>query len=384
MSLHIGIDALPLQIAGNQTGVYQYTLRLIEQLQQLDQQDRISLLFFSCRQAATRQLIESYAWQASIEKRLYRTPYRVLHGLGQWLPNGCCPLGKIDVYHGPAFRLLPRSYYKHSVATIHDINFVKHPELFPDPRGLRDYQRATQFAVNNADRLITVSAFTRDEVCDAYAIDPSRIRVIYPGIGSEYRADYASGEIEQALARYAIRRPYLLFVGLQEPKKNLPRLIEAFALARSSLPQAPQLVLAGAQGPDTPEILARIERFALQHDVLLTGHVAKADLPLLYAGAQAFVFPSLYEGFGIPVAEAMACGTPVISSNCASLPEVAGDAGVLIDPTDTEALADALIQVLSNDQYRQQLRERGLRQSQRFSWQTMAQQHLDLYRELSR
>lgn len=382
MSLNIGIDGLPLQIVGNQTGVYQYTRQLLDGLQTLDRQNQYQLFFFSCRDSATRQLVDSYQFQDNFHKRLYRAPYRLLRTLGRWAPANSRLLGKLDVYHGPAFRLLPRSYYRRSLATIHDINFLKHPELFPDSRGREEYLYETAHAVRHADLLVTVSEFTKAEVMQAYAVDAQRIRVVYPGINADFHAQHPPALIAQALQRYGIRAPYLLFVGLQEPKKNLVRLLEAFALARGSLSQPYQLVLVGASGPATPDIVKRAAELNLGDDLLLTGHVAKADLPLLYAGAETFIFPSLYEGFGIPVIEAMASGTPVIASNVASLPEVVGNAGLLIDPLNSVDLAEAIHAVLSNAELKQGLIQRGFIQASQFSWAEMARQYFQIYQDL--
>jgi len=382
MSLRIGIDGLPLQIPGNRTGVYQYTWRLLDNLQQIDRENAYELLFFSCRDRASRELVASYRFQANFRKCLYRAPYRLVHALGEYAPFLASLGGCFDVYHGPAFRLLPKAYYKKSVATVHDINFLKHPELFPDPRGLENYRRETAYAVQHADVLLTVSNFTRDEVMQAYRIGSDRIRVIYPGIGEEFHDRHDARVLQAMQDRLGIRGPYLLFVGLQEPKKNLLRLLRAFAQARSEFARPHQLVLAGAPGPDTDAIRKLIAELNLGDDVKLAGHVARGDLPLLYAAAAAFVFPSLYEGFGIPVLEAMASATPVITSNVASLPEVVGDAGYLVNPLVVDDLAHAMVRLLADSEGTERLVARGLARARYFSWLNMAEQTLQLYRDL--
>jgi glycosyltransferase involved in cell wall biosynthesis len=190
------------------------------------------------------------------------------------------------------------------------------------------------------------------------------------------------------IRRYGIRRPYCLFVGNLEPRKNLPRLIEAFGLLRRhglAPADLPQLVLAGTRGWLSSGIFRAAAGQGLEApDIVFTGYVPPADLPALYAGAACFVFPSLYEGFGLPVLEAMACGTPVVASTASSLPEVAGDAALLVDPHDVEGLAGALRRLWGDAELRADLRERGLQRATLYSWERTARLTLDVYERVAR
>ena len=175
---------------------------------------------------------------------------------------------------------------------------------------------------------------------------------------------------------------FVLHLGTLEPRKNLARLVEAFARARQQLPECDdlKLVLAGGKGWDYDDIFATVERLGLQEHVLFPGYVADADLPWFYRAATVFAYPSLLEGFGLPVLEAMACGTPVITSAVSSLPEVAGDAALLVDPMSVDALADALVRVLSDAALAGKMRRKGLLQAGRFSWQRTAAETVAVYR----
>jgi glycosyltransferase involved in cell wall biosynthesis len=236
------------------------------------------------------------------------------------------------------------------------------------------------------------SEATRRDLVRHYQIPEDKIAVVYPGRDETLAPVTDPTMLDAIRARYGLSGPYLLYVGTLQPRKNLVRLVQAFALLLESLAashqspisnlQSPasnlQLVLAGQKGWLYDEILSQIRKLDLTGRVILTGYVPDADLPALLSGALAFVFPSLYEGFGFPVLEAMACGTPVICSDASSLPEVAGDAALLVDPEDMEALAAALQRLVSDEALRRELVERGYRQVQRFSWRGCAEEALQV------
>jgi glycosyltransferase involved in cell wall biosynthesis len=259
-------------------------------------------------------------------------------------------------------------------------------------------------------RVVADSEATRQDVMRHYRIPPDKIVVVYPGWNESLTPVNDPARLSASRARYGLTNPYLLYVGTLHPRKNLVRLIQAFAILLQSLcsglpggqqcgstemsqpasmtdgssftPQPPesglQLVLAGKRGWLYGEILSEINKLGLAERVTLTGYIPNSDLAALLSGALAFVYPSLYEGFGFPVLEAMACGTPVVCSNRSSLIEVAGDAALLVDPFDTESLAITLRQVVTDGQLRRKLVERGFRQIRRFSWQRCAQEVLQI------
>jgi glycosyltransferase involved in cell wall biosynthesis len=379
--MKIGIDALYLQSADSPTGLYQYTSRLIDGLQKIDRENEYLLYFFNWRNRKREETIERYRVNPNFKKRICRVPYRALAPLSKVLPISTV-LGKVDLFHGPAFGLLPDGFFKKSVVSIHDLKVFYPSELFARSKGSELFRKQTLDAIKRADRVITMSEFTRAELIDRLHLSEERIRVTYLGVGAEFSPAQDGEKITLLKSKYGIKRPYILFVGLIEPKKNLSRLIEAFSEARRSLPQPYQLVIAGPPGPSMEEVLQKIRGLFLEGEVILTGAVPREELPLLYAGAAVFTFPSLQEGFGIPPLEAMASGTPVVASNVTSLPEVIGAAGILVDPLRTEEIAGAIYSVLTDLPLREALKEKGLARSRDFSWEKMARETLQIYREL--
>jgi glycosyltransferase involved in cell wall biosynthesis len=239
-----------------------------------------------------------------------------------------------------------------------------------------------------ATRIIADSEATCLDLIRHYHIQEHKITVVYPGCDRSLAPVTDRELLTSVRARYRLAHSYLLYVGTLHPRKNLVRLIEAFAFLTASLDAETkdgasplQLVLAGQKGWLYDDILAQVRKLGLTERVRLTGYLPPADLPALLSGARAFVFPSLYEGFGLPVLEAMACGTPVICSNVSSLPEVAGDAALLVDPLDVDALAAALEQVVVDPELRRALVERGFRQAARFSWRRCARETLQVLEE---
>jgi glycosyltransferase involved in cell wall biosynthesis len=230
-----------------------------------------------------------------------------------------------------------------------------------------------------------------------YRVPEERIVVVYPGRDETLSPVKDPQALREVRIRYGLHAPYFLYIGTLHPRKNLVRLIDAFAALRAASRDQGQpvdgradgvsgcqLVLAGRKGWLYEEIFARVRKLGLDESVVFTGYLPDADLPSLLSGAVAFVFPSLYEGFGLPVLEAMACGTPVICSNVSSLPEASGDAALQIDPLDSEALAQAMYQVAIDEGLRMVLTERGHRQVQRFSWQESASQVLQVLEDVGR
>jgi len=289
------------------------------------------------------------------------------------------------------------------VVTIHDLGYLYYPEAHRLVDRLY-LNLSTRYNARAATHLIADSSATKRDLIERYGIEPDKITVVYPGYdvlslskGNETTFQPVRDEeaIEAVKARYGIAGDYVLFVGTLQPRKNLIRLIEAFSPStrlrraqssrsgrRLSNPQSPisnlQLVIAGKKGWLYEEIFQQVEELELEGKVVFTGYVVAGDLPALLSGAGLFVFPSLYEGFGLPVLEAMACGTPVICSNASSLPEVAGDAALLVDPLDVEGLAAAMERVLGDEALRAELIERGFERARKFSWERCARETLDV------
>jgi len=280
-----------------------------------------------------------------------------------------------DMLFVPA-HVLPLIHPRRSVVTVHDLGYLSYPEAHT--AGDRRYlDWSTRWNARQATALLADSAATKADLVRAYGVDGCKIHIAYLG-RDELLAPVRDGRaLADVQARYGIAGRYLLYVGTLQPRKNLARVIEAFAcLAGDPAFSGLQLVLAGKKGWLYADLFAQVERMGLPGRVLFPGYIEDADLPALLSGALAFVFPSLYEGFGIPVLEAGACGVPVITSNTSSLPEIAGDAALLVDPHDVDAIAEAMRRLVTDDALRSELARRGLENVQRFSWEKCARETL--------
>jgi glycosyltransferase involved in cell wall biosynthesis len=280
-----------------------------------------------------------------------------------------------------------------TVVTIHDLGYLRFPEAHTPAHRL--YLRlSTLWSARAATRLIAVSAATRDDLIRLAGVQPAKIAVIHHGLSQRFQPVEDPAVIKAAQARYGIKPPYFFYVGTIQPRKNLARLIEAFADLGVggwgvggggggtpppnpySPTSNPQLVIAGKRGWLTGPIERRAAELGVAARVHFAGYVAGDDLPALLSGSLAFVFPSLYEGFGMPVLEAMACGAPVLTSTTSSLPEVAGAAALLADPTDTASIAAGLARLAADAGLRAELRVRGLVRAAEFTWDRCAEQTL--------
>jgi glycosyltransferase involved in cell wall biosynthesis len=288
--------------------------------------------------------------------------------------------GRLDIFHSPDF-VLPPVRRARTVLTVHDLSFMRFPECSSAP--LLEYlMRAVPRSVARADMILADSESTRQDLIELLRVPEERLRVVYAGVEPRFQPQRDSANVQAVLSRYGIRVPFVLGVGTLQPRKNFVRLIRAYGLLKRGKGLPHSLVIAGGRGWLYEEILRTIDELGLQQDVQLVGFVADEDLPALYSAASVFAYPSLYEGFGIPVLEAMGCGTPVVTSNVSSLPEVAGDAAMMVSPDDIEALADVLWRVIDDDSQRRELVQRGFEQAKRFQWRTSAQRLRDAYAEL--
>jgi glycosyltransferase involved in cell wall biosynthesis len=256
------------------------------------------------------------------------------------------------------------------------------PETFTR-RGQMQLRLTVRRTARRAARIATVSEFSRQDLIRTYRLAPEKVAVTYNGVAPRFTPRHGSNdETASVRRRFGIERDFLLAVGSLQPRKNLARLIRAYARLREECESfTPQLVIAGRQLWLADEVFAEITRQRWARDVIVTGYVADEELPALYRAASALVYPSLFEGFGLPPLEAMACGTPVVTSNTSSLPEVVGDAALKVDPYDESAIAQAMLTVTTDQQLRAHLREAGPQQARRFTWRAAAEKTLALYKE---
>jgi glycosyltransferase involved in cell wall biosynthesis len=304
-----------------------------------------------------------YAWRLSVlASQILRQPF-----YERTLPAQ-------TLYHA-AEHLLP-SLRRPTVLTIHDLIFERFPQHHTWTN--RTFLKVGMpLFVRAADAIIAVSGQTRRDLIELYNVPAAKIHVIYQGIDERF-APIGPAGIDTVRQRYGIERPYWLMVGTLEPRKNHAAALRALArLKANGFPHC--LVVAGGAGWLFDPIRTLVGELGLSDDVIFTGRVPDADLPALYSGADCFLMPSLYEGFGFPVLEAMACGTPVVCSNSSSLPEVAGDAALMVDPEDDGALAAAVGRLLAEPDLRSQLRQRGEQQAAGFRWQECAAQTVQVY-----
>ncbi len=284
----------------------------------------------------------------------------------------------IDLYHGPAFSM-PRVKTCLQVVTIHDASFNLTPQSHPLYRRL--YYRATVPAVmRNADAVISVSQSARSDLLTLVSVTPQKISVVPLGVDPRFHSVKNENKLLTLRNKYDLPRPFILFVGMIEPRKNIELLVDAYLSGNSS--DRFDLVLAGSLGWDYSQLLQKITASTKKHCIRLPGYIEDADLPALYSAAEAFVYPSIYEGFGLPILESMACGTPVITSSVSSLPEVAGNAALLVDPRNLAALTSGLQKVLADKSLRDELTARGLQRAANFTWDLTAQKTLSIYQHL--
>jgi glycosyltransferase involved in cell wall biosynthesis len=268
------------------------------------------------------------------------------------------------------------------VATIHDLAFEHLPETFKR-RSWMQMRLTVRHTAKTAAHIITSSDFSRQDISETYRISRDRITVTPFAAPSSF-APASEPEIQRVRNAYGIDGEYVLAVGSIQPRKNLVRLMAAYSSLRRRRPQdkLPQLVLVGKCAWLYDDTLRTIDELELQRSVILTGYVSESDLPALYSGALCFVYPSYFEGFGLPPLEAMKCGAPVIVGNKTSLPEVVGDAGVMVDPFDVEAISAAIERVVSDASLRATLRAKGLEHAKCFDWRETARQTLAVYKKV--
>lgn len=339
----------------------------------------VNLSLFYNHQGQT-QLPDHLAHLPAKTVHIGNKPWRMavwLSQLGRWSMDKT--FGATDIFHATN-HLLAHFKQARTVYTLHDLIFLRYPEYhLPYNRWyltltMPRYLRA-------ADVIVTPSEWTRQDALQHYHLPETKIKVIYEAAAPHFKPVTGVGDLERVRQKYSLPPKFILHVATIEPRKNLSRLLDAFQTLLADWPDL-RLVLVGKKGWLYEHFFQHLQASGLESRVIFPGYVADADLPAFYQMAKLFVFPSLYEGFGLGPLEAMACGTPVVSSNRSSLPEVVGDAGLLFEPTDTRALAQAMRRVLTDETLQAELKGRSLRQAQKFSWAKAAEAHVAIYQSL--
>lgn len=366
--MRIGIDARIVHYARG--GIRNYVLHLLEALTLLDANTGYYVLHSrkDCAPPLPRPNFRAVpCW----------TPSH--HRLERWtLGIEVARLG-LDLLHTTDF-IPPALGYHRSVTTVHDLTFLHYPQ-FLTAESHRYYNRQIEWAVRRADHILADSQATQSDLISLLDVPPHKITVVHLAADPAFRP-CAEPEARRIAAQYGLDPGYLLSVGTLEPRKNVPGLLQAYRLLLDGGATTASLVLVGGKGWLYDEIFERVEVLHLEKYVRFLHNVPDADLPGLYNAADVLATPSFYEGFGLPALEAMACGTPVVVSDRASLPEVVGDAGLLVDPDDPQDIARALGRVLTDDLLRARMRERGLAQAARFSWERAGRATLAVYQKV--
>jgi glycosyltransferase involved in cell wall biosynthesis len=378
--LRIGIDIC--RLTDPWTGVGNYIVNLLAGLARVDSANQY-LLYPYFPECFPRRVADLAAfvppepnfslWGAGRPELLVKLLWFKLKLPQRWF------LARTDVTHSTNLAG-PRLKGSKLVVTVHDLSFCREPAWHKQDN-VAFSRRALEDAVNHAELLIAPSAFTAAELGELYPQTRGRVRVVPEAVLPLYRPAQDPGEVARVKARHGLERPYLLFVGTLEPRKNLVRLLKAYHRLLAGGQEEFDLVLAGGPGWKSAEIEAAIADPAGRGRVRRLGYVPGPELPALYQGAWALVYPSLYEGFGLPVLEALACGVPVVTSRAASLPEVAGDAALYLDPSDGQSLLAALERITGDQALRDQLAARAPAQAARFSQQSMGRAALAVYGE---
>jgi glycosyltransferase involved in cell wall biosynthesis len=369
--MRIGFDTSPL--TARRSGIGNYAANLLREIVPLlNEGDRISGL------SVGRSAPDYEALGFTLDSRHVPIPARVMYriwGMLNW-PSVDGLLGDVDVYHATNF-FLPPVRNARRIVSIPDASFAVVPELC-SPKIVGPFSASVARFAREADVVLTISEASKRDIVEQFGADGEKVRVTYPGPGVMLHQEQRDESQEKLEATFGIKGPFALFVSTLEPRKNIPGLVKAFDRVAEDLPHS--LVLAGQLGWNTGPIVDAINSAQHTDRIHRLGFVQDNDLASLYAAADAFVFPSFYEGFGLPVLEAMRAGCPVITTNNSALPEVGGDAAAYVDAHDVEALAETMIRVLSDETEREAMADRGRAQAAQFTWRNCADATLAAYR----
>ena len=284
---------------------------------------------------------------------------------------------KIDVYHAPGFAL-PFIHIKKmkNIVTIADMTFFSHAMYHTFLKKMY-FKQVIPYSLKKAEKIITISENTKLDILKEFSISEKKIEPIYLGV-DEIFSPREKEICISILKKYGVEQPYILFVGMLEPRKNIPGLINAFAALEN---KNQKLVIVGKKGWLYEKIFAQVKKLNIENEVRFTGYVPDEDLPFFYSSATCFVYPSFYEGFGIPILEAMACGCPVITSKNSSMQEIAGDAALLINPNSVESITKAMERIMQSPKIQHELKEKAQKQAKKFNWDIMALKTIEVYKK---
>jgi len=378
------------------SGVSEYTLNLLTEIFLQDRENQYKLFYNSGHDISARLPRFDFP---NVEIVATRYPNKIFNNIFQLIfhwPKIDQRLG-VDLFFVPNIGFISLSSKGQAqgtaptkkIITIHDLSFLRYQEFFSWKRRLWHRLINVKKIINNYDRIVSVSENTKRDLLELCGVPSEKIKVIYSGINSDYRVISKTENLSrfsEVQKKYALPEKFILFLGTIEPRKNIAGLIRAYNQFRKSNPDLSdyKLVLAGGKGWKVVKIIQEYEQSDFLDDIIWLDYVDSKDKVYLYNLAALFVYPSFYEGFGFPPLEAMACGVPVVTSNCSSLPEVVGEAGIMIAPSNPAEIAVAIQEVLTNQAYRDELVQRGFKQIRKFSWKNCAEEYLQLFQDLEK
>ncbi|MCK5084589.1 MAG: glycosyltransferase family 4 protein [Candidatus Pacebacteria bacterium] len=373
----IGID-IRMLAQGTRSGIEEYTINLLSNMISLDNNIEYKLFYNGYKKT---ELEYDFLKLSNVQLKEFKIPNRILDASFQFLnyPKIDKMLEKVDVFFSPHIFSSSLSKKCRTITTFHDLSFESYPEFYSTGKNYWHFLMNPRKQARKADQIIAVSKSTKDDLINIYNIKPEKIKVIYSGIDQESRIKNQESRISKIKKRYNLPDRYILYLGTLEPRKNIIGLIKAFEIlnSRFKIPDSKfQLIIAGSKGWLYNDIFKTVENSPVKNDIVFTGFVDNKDKSALYSLADLFVYPSFYEGFGFPPLEAMAAGTPVVTSNFSSLPEAVGDAAIMVNPYNLDELAKGMEMVLTDEKLKNILIERGLEQIKKFSWQKCARETL--------
>ncbi len=375
--MRIGIDVRPMVSEG--TGVGSYALNLIKNIASLDSNNNYTLFSNSFKD---RISLESLHLPLNFKLKDYWVPNRILRGLWNYIsyPPIESFVGDVDIFHSPHSIPIPVRKAK-LIVTIHDLYFLKYPDMVGRDV-IEDHRRLSTNYLIKVRKIITVSDNSKKDIIELFDVNPEKITVIYEGVDDIFRVVNEDTSLENVRKKYRLPHEFILFIGTISPRKNPGGLIESISILRKRGLKDISLIMIGPEGFKAGEVLRLIYERNIEDSVRHIGYVPYEDMPYIYNMASLLVYPSLYEGFGLPPLEAMACGVPVIASNISSIPEILGDAALLVDPYNPGEIADYIEKILNDESLRSSHIEKGLKKAASYSWEDTAKKVLKVYEEI--
>ncbi len=380
--MKIGIDIRPL-MEGKLTGVEIYTINLLKALFKLDRSNEYFLFSNSMKPFGP---IKEFDFP-NVKHKHFRFPNKLLNFSLRFLrlPKVDRLLGGLDIFFSPRYLFTALSRDCRSVVAIHDISFVINPNFFSVKRRFWHWLVSDRQAAKKAAKVVTDSHSTKCDLINRFDVPEEKIEVIHLGVEHHlYNQNIAEEQLEEVKNAYGLRNDYILYLGTIEPRKNIEGTIKAYEILRSERKEKISLVLAGGLGWSYRNILKKIDNSPYKSDIHFLGAVPESSKPALYRSAKMLVFPSFYEGFGLPPLEAAACGTPVIAGMNSSFPEVMGDACVYVNPYDSVQIATAMKALLNDEALRSKMIQAGLERVKIFSWENTARGLLKIFQSLGK